>query len=516
MKAADHFQVVHASVGEDDWRSPLLNTALRLSCLLGVLWLVSFLIATPGMRRTPEAVVFAVSAMVACSAAMRPRSPEWFRLTALLQLFLIPIGVAYTFLPPTAGTGVLLALAVLLATLYHGRGAGIAAVILVLALYVGCGMAWENHIFPLRPSSILVHSNGLAYWLRIGTAQIIGTIALVAVALYVVRHSQRTLKELHRSEQLLRTVVEATHDGIWDWDIVTGKVQWSDRVYVILGAVPGSFGVTFDRARELVHPDDRPRFVALIDAQLHSQVPFDIELRLQRGDGSYGYYRSRGQTMRGADGKPLRMVGSISDETERRQMDDALKAGAALLRQFVKHTPAAVAMFDTQMHYIQVSDRWLTDYRLGGVELTGLSHYEVFPGMSERWKEIHRRALAGAVERNDDDFFSRPNGDIEWLQWEIQPWRQPDGAIGGVIMFTQLMNERKRSEQKIQDQLTELQRWQRVTLGREKRFQELKQEVNALCQQLGRAPRYPGQSAGKTSSNVAAAMATETATFPKT
>lgn len=83
-------------------------------------------------------------------------------------------------------------------------------------------------------------------------------------------------------------------------------------------------------------------------------------------------------------------------------------------------------------------------------------------------------------------------------------------------MFTQLMNERKRSEQKIQDQLTELQRWQRVTLGREKRFQELKQEVNALCQQLGREPRYPGQNAGKTSPDVAAAMATETATFPKT
>ena len=434
----------------------------------------------------------------------------------LLQLLLFPIAVAYTFLAPTAGTGVLLALAVLLATLYRGRRAGILAVIVVLALYVGCGMAWENHVFPLRPSTSLVHSNGLAYWLRIGTAQILGTVALVAVALYVVGHSQRTLRELHRSEQLLRTVVEATHDGIWDWDMITGKVQWSDRVYQILGAAPGSFGVTFDRVEELMHPDDRQRHRAALDAHLRSQVPFDFELRLQRGDGSYGFYRSRGQTMRGADGKSLRMVGSISDETDRRQMDDALKSSAALLRQFVKHTPAAVAMFDTQMRYIQVSDRWLTDYRLDSAELTGRSHYEVFPGMSERWKEIHRRAVAGAVERNDDDFFTRPNGEIEWLQWEIQPWRQPDGAIGGVIMFTQLMNERKRSEQKIQDQLTELQRWQRVTLGREKRFQELKHEVNVLCQQLGRAPRYPGQANHEASSQVPATAAPETATFPKT
>ena len=58
-------------------------------------------------------------------------------------------------------------------------------------------------------------------------------------------------------------------------------------------------------------------------------------------------------------------------------------------------------MFDTEMRYLQASDRWLNDYRLPGQAINGKSHYELFPDLPERWKEVHRRVLAGAVERCD-------------------------------------------------------------------------------------------------------------------
>jgi len=119
----------------------------------------------------------------------------------------------------------------------------------------------------------------------------------------------------------------------------------------------------------------------------------------------------------------------------------------SLLRLFIKHTPAAIAMFDTDMRYIQVSDRFLTDYDLEGQELAGRSHYEVFPDLPERWRAAHRRILAGAVERCEEDSYIASDGSTGWLQWESLPWRKADGEIGGLILFTQVITARKRAEE---------------------------------------------------------------------
>lgn len=141
------------------------------------------------------------------------------------------------------------------------------------------------------------------------------------------------------------------------------------------------------------------------------------------------------------------LLSVLLDITERRHIEQELKANEELLRLFVKHTPAAIAMFDTQMRYLQVSDRFLTDYHLDGQDIIGRLHYDVFPNLPERWKEVHRRILAGAVEHNDEDPYIEADGSQGWLQWESLPWRKADGEIGGLILFTQVITERKRAEQ---------------------------------------------------------------------
>jgi len=118
-----------------------------------------------------------------------------------------------------------------------------------------------------------------------------------------------------------------------------------------------------------------------------------------------------------------------------------------LLRLFIKHTPAAIAMFDTDMRYLQVSDRFLTDYGLEGQDIIGKSHYEVFPEIPLRWREVHRRILLGAVERCEEDSYTTPDGSTGWLQWESLPWRNASGEIGGLILFTQVITARKRAEE---------------------------------------------------------------------
>ena len=119
----------------------------------------------------------------------------------------------------------------------------------------------------------------------------------------------------------------------------------------------------------------------------------------------------------------------------------------ALLRLFIKHTPAAIAMFDADMRYLQVSDRFLTDYDLEGQDLIGKSHYDVFPDLPLRWREAHQRILAGAVEQCEEDSYITSDGSTGWMQWESLPWRKVDGQIGGLILFTQVITARKRAEE---------------------------------------------------------------------
>ncbi|MGC9195900.1 MAG: PAS domain S-box protein [Syntrophobacteraceae bacterium] len=141
----------------------------------------------------------------------------------------------------------------------------------------------------------------------------------------------------------------------------------------------------------------------------------------------------------------------IEGDARRKLAEKSLAESEEQLRLFIEHAPASLAMFDSKMRYLSVSRRWLKDYNLGERNVIGLSHYEVFPEIPENLKKIHRRALSGEVIRAENDRFQRADGSVQWLTWEVRPWRESSGAIGGIVIFSEDITERRRADEMLRE-----------------------------------------------------------------
>ncbi len=138
-----------------------------------------------------------------------------------------------------------------------------------------------------------------------------------------------------------------------------------------------------------------------------------------------------------------------TDITEHKQLENALCESEEMLRLFVEHAPASLAMFDGEMRYLGFSRRWMSDFNLVDRDLRGLSHYDVFPEIPDSWKEVHRQALAGEVIRADSDRFERADGTEQCLRWEVRPWRNAAGQIGGIVIFSEDMTKSQRADEAV-------------------------------------------------------------------
>lgn len=139
-----------------------------------------------------------------------------------------------------------------------------------------------------------------------------------------------------------------------------------------------------------------------------------------------------------------------ADELEAKAIDRA--APLAVLTALTQ-APLGVAIFDREMRYLAVSSRFLTDQDWPGDPnlVIGRRHYDVFPNIPQRWRDLHAEVLKdGRARRHPADPFPQPDGGVEWVSWSMSPWRVDDGQVGGLVLYceyvTASVEERLRLE----------------------------------------------------------------------
>lgn len=143
-----------------------------------------------------------------------------------------------------------------------------------------------------------------------------------------------------------------------------------------------------------------------------------------------------------------RTIRSIALRDLSRHKEDQIKIAHTntLLRYIIKHANSAVAVHDKNLNYVYVSKSYLSQFNVKENDIIGHHHYDIFPDLPQRWKEVHQRALLGEVSRAEKDMYQRYDGSVEWTRWECRPWYEASGDVGGIVVYTELITDRINAE----------------------------------------------------------------------
>lgn len=138
-------------------------------------------------------------------------------------------------------------------------------------------------------------------------------------------------ERLRQSEERFELAIRGSTDGLWDWNVVTNAVWYSPRMITLLGWPEDEFPHVFESWASTLHPDDLQPTLDAIQAHIKDKIPYDVEYRCCSKEGTYRWFRARGEAFWDAEGTPLRMAGSISDITEQKLAQQALRRSEELL-----------------------------------------------------------------------------------------------------------------------------------------------------------------------------------------
>ncbi len=160
------------------------------------------------------------------------------------------------------------------------------------------------------------------------------------------RYASKLTRELALSEERFRLAASGTNDGLWDQNLLTGEDYVSPRLGEIFNFSPDEAPHSSAPYLARIHPDDQQKRIDALKHHFANNVPFDVEVRVRKKNEAWGWIRIRGEAVRTADNKVIRMAGSISETTERHEAAAAIRA-ADYLKQSVLDAATEVSIIAT-------------------------------------------------------------------------------------------------------------------------------------------------------------------------
>ncbi len=255
--------------------------------------------------------------------------------------------------------------------------------------------------------------------------------------------------EIARSEERLKLALDAGQIGVWDWDVIHDRIEWSDRVYEIHGVPRAQFGGAVEEYTKLIHPEDRQRVSRAISEALQPGVPYEIEFRVIRPDGAVRWVSTRGLVFRNEKGEPIRMLGATTDVTERKEAEANLRQQWHTFDTALSHTPDFTYTFDLEGRFTYVNRALLSLWNKTLEEAIGKNFFELGypPELAGRLQRQIRQVIETKDPLRDHTPFTGPDGEARDYEYIFVPVLAPDGHVNAVAGSTRDVTERSRAEE---------------------------------------------------------------------
>src|SRR5450432_1537301 len=194
---------------------------------------------------------------------------------------------------------------------------------------------------------------------------------------------KRNIENLRVSNERFNTVVRATNDAIWDWDLITNEVFLVGDTYKQLFGYDIVNAITpEDLWESCLHPDDKWRVIDKLQGAIREakRTTWEDEYRLRKINGEYAHVHDRGSILYSPDRQPIRVIGAIQDITERKRSEEIIRTSEEKYRQIFYKNPYPTWIYDLDtLHIVEVNDAAMEKYGFGKDEFLRLTMKDLHP-----------------------------------------------------------------------------------------------------------------------------------------
>ncbi|MBD2074215.1 PAS domain S-box protein [Phormidium sp. FACHB-592] len=276
--------------------------------------------------------------------------------------------------------------------------------------------------------------------------------SLINYLISALRNAQHQIQQLsdHRlkeSEEQLELAMQAAHIGIWNWDLVTGKIVWTPQHEQLLGLAPGTFDGRYETFDARLHPDDREGLNRAVQTAIEGQSIYQHEYRIIWADGSIHWVEGRGQTFYDGMGQPIRVTGTLMNIDDRKQAEEALRLSEERYRSLVEATTDSVWLTDAQGNVLRTASLWTN---LTGQALDETSEWDylkaIHPDDRDHMLQVYSHCLATGDPYAIEYRVLSQAGECYWLAVKAVPVYNLDGSIREWIGTFNNITERRTAE----------------------------------------------------------------------